>query len=133
MADEQNFVNLGLSCRNVCKALKRGMNGRTLDDFSKSACDAINLPTTNVESTTSISSPSVYRGIDRGTVTDIQEKVVKRNWRYMVSQFIHSRDDEDAIARWKSDLNGILHVFNVCSLFSRFVATNYFGFRLSRL
>ena len=42
MANEQDYVELGLSCANICRALDRGMNGKKLDDLSKSVCDAIN-------------------------------------------------------------------------------------------
>jgi len=36
-----NFVELGLSCADVCRALERGMNGKKLDDLSQSVCEAI--------------------------------------------------------------------------------------------
>ena len=46
MANEQDFVELGLFCTNICKALKRGLGDKTLDDLSDSVCDAINQLTT---------------------------------------------------------------------------------------
>ena len=46
MANEQDYVDLGLSCADICKALKRGMGGKSLNDLSKSVCDAINQLTT---------------------------------------------------------------------------------------
>ena len=46
MANEQDFVELGLFCANICKSLKRGMGDKTLDDLSKSVCDVINQLTT---------------------------------------------------------------------------------------
>ena len=62
----------------------------------------------------------------RRTVAEIQEKALKRSGRSRVTRFLHSRDDKDAIAGWKSDLNRILHVFNVCSTCSHFAAaTNH--------
>ena len=42
MANEQDYVDLGLSCADICKALERGMDGKSLNDLSKSVCDAIN-------------------------------------------------------------------------------------------
>ena len=42
MANEKDYVELGLSCADICQALDRGMNGKELDDLSKSVCDAIN-------------------------------------------------------------------------------------------
>ena len=49
MANEQDYVDLGLSCADICKALKRGMGGKSLDDLSQSVRDAINQLTTWVQ------------------------------------------------------------------------------------
>ena len=46
MVNEQDYVELGLSCADICRALERGMNGKKLNDLSKSVCDAINQLTT---------------------------------------------------------------------------------------
>lgn len=46
MANEQEYVELGLSCADICQALDRGMDGKKLNDLSKSVCDAINQLTT---------------------------------------------------------------------------------------
>ena len=46
MANEQDYIELGLSCADICKALDRGMNGKKLDDLGRSICDAINQLTT---------------------------------------------------------------------------------------
>ena len=46
MANEQEYVDIGLSCADICKALSRGMNGKKLDDVDKSVYDAINQLTT---------------------------------------------------------------------------------------
>lgn len=50
MANEQDFVNLGLHCADICKALERGINEKKLDDLSQSLCEAINQLKTWVES-----------------------------------------------------------------------------------
>ena len=42
MAYEQDYIGLGLVCADVCKALERGIDGKSMDDLSKSARDAIN-------------------------------------------------------------------------------------------
>jgi hypothetical protein len=42
MANELDYVDLGLSCADICRALDRGMNGKKLDDLSRSVCEAIN-------------------------------------------------------------------------------------------
>ena len=113
MANDQDYVDLGLSCADVCKALDQGMGGKSLDDLSKSVCDAINQLTTWVELLMHTPRSSAYHDMDHRTVADVQGKVLEQSGRGGVSRFLHSRDDEDAIARWKSDLNRILHVFNV--------------------
>ena len=46
MANELDYVELGLSCADICRALDRGMDGRRLEEFSQSVCDAIHQLTT---------------------------------------------------------------------------------------
>ena len=46
MANERDYVGLGLNCAEICKALDRGVNGKKLDDLSPSVCEAINQLTT---------------------------------------------------------------------------------------
>ena len=41
MATDQH-VDLGMLCLTVCTVLKRGTDGKKLDDLNKPACDAIN-------------------------------------------------------------------------------------------
>ena len=41
ISNEQDYVDLGLSCADICRALDRGMDGKKLDDLSRSVCDAI--------------------------------------------------------------------------------------------
>ena len=41
MVNETDYVELGIACADVCKALDRGMNGRKLDDLSQSVREAI--------------------------------------------------------------------------------------------
>ena len=49
---------------------------------------------------------------------------MKQSGRHAVSRFLHARNDKDAIAGWKSDLNGILNVFNVCRALSHMVVAD---------
>ena len=46
MISEQECVDLGLSCADVCNALDRGLKGRRLDELSQSVFEAINQLTT---------------------------------------------------------------------------------------
>ena len=130
MANEQDYVDLGLSCADICKALERGMDGKSLNDLSKSVCDAINQLTRWVEPGIHTRCPSVYHGLDRRTVGEIRRKVLERGGRDRISRFLHSRDNKDAIAGWKSELSRLLQVFNVGPNCLRIFATD---FSLSRL
>ena len=56
MANESDYVELGLTCANICKALHRGMDGKELDDFSQSVREAVGQLKTCVE--------PVTRGLD---------------------------------------------------------------------
>ena len=42
MANKAEYVELGLACADVCKALHRGMNGKKVDDLSQSVREAVN-------------------------------------------------------------------------------------------
>ena len=46
MANKTDYVELGLACANVCRALDRGMGGKKLDETSDSVSEAINQLTT---------------------------------------------------------------------------------------
>lgn len=46
MADDQDYVELGLSCTDICRALDRGTNGNKPEDLGQSVCEAINQLTT---------------------------------------------------------------------------------------
>ena len=46
MVNDQDYVDLGLSCADICRALERGMGEKKLNDLSGSVCDAINQLTT---------------------------------------------------------------------------------------
>ena len=41
MANERDFVELGISCANICQALQRGTNGKRLNNLSKSVRGAM--------------------------------------------------------------------------------------------
>ena len=46
MLNKTDYVELGLACADVCKALDRGMNGRRIDELSRSVFEAIGQLTT---------------------------------------------------------------------------------------
>ena len=41
MLNKLDYVELGLACADVCRALDRGMNGRRLDEISQSVRETI--------------------------------------------------------------------------------------------
>ena len=46
MANERDYIDLGPFCADICKVLEKGMGGRSSNDLSKSARDAIHQLTT---------------------------------------------------------------------------------------
>ena len=115
MANKQDYVDLGLSCAHICKALERGLDGRELNELSKSVREAIEELKAWVKLAIHISCSSAHYDLDRRTVAEIHEEVEKRSERNRVFRFLNSRDDKEAIPAWNSKLDRILHVFNVCS------------------
>jgi len=41
MGNEVEYVDLGLACADVCRALDRGVDGRSVDELSQSVLEAI--------------------------------------------------------------------------------------------
>ena len=52
MINKTDYLELGLVCADVCKALQRGMNGRGMDDLGQPAREAITQLTMWVEPAT---------------------------------------------------------------------------------
>ena len=46
MANEEDYIDLGLHCADICRALDRGLGGKGLDDVNLPVCEAINQLTT---------------------------------------------------------------------------------------
>ena len=42
MVNELDYVELGLSCADICRALHRGLNEKKADEVNQSVYDAIN-------------------------------------------------------------------------------------------
>jgi len=41
MANEEGYIDLGLTCASVCASLDRGLRGKRLDELSESVREAI--------------------------------------------------------------------------------------------
>jgi hypothetical protein len=46
MNNKQDYVELGLTCADLCKALNRGLNGKKSNELSQSVLEAIEQLTT---------------------------------------------------------------------------------------
>lgn len=46
MLNEEDYVDIALACADVCTALKRGVDGKRLDELSQSVIEAIEKLTT---------------------------------------------------------------------------------------
>ena len=56
MVNEQDCVDLELSCADVCRALDRGLKGKRSDELSQSMLEAIQQITARVRATTHVQS-----------------------------------------------------------------------------
>jgi hypothetical protein len=61
-------------------------------------------------------------------LADIQEKIIKIGKRNAASKFLHAKNDKEAIASWRQDLDRLLNIFNV-STSDKF----WFGFADSQI
>jgi len=41
MTNDDEYINLGLTCASVCTALDRGLGGKLMDELNTSVCEAI--------------------------------------------------------------------------------------------
>jgi len=46
MINQMDYVELGMTCADVCTALDRGLCGKKLNDLNNSVCEAIKQLTT---------------------------------------------------------------------------------------
>ena len=46
MINEEDYVEIGMLCTNVCATLDRGLNGKRLEDLNNPVCEAIKQLTT---------------------------------------------------------------------------------------
>ena len=57
-----------------------------------------------------------YRALNRRTVEEIRGNITEKGGRNLLSRLVHAKDDKEMLAAWGSDLNRVLHVFNVRSV-----------------
>lgn len=113
IANKSDYIEIGLSCADVCAAIDRGLGKKGSYELSQSVLEAIGQLTTWAEPAICTSGrPLIFNG---RTVAAIQAKILRQEKRNPVSRLFHAKDDKDTIAAWKQDLNRMLHVFNVRS------------------
>lgn len=115
MINQRDYVELGLGCADICKALEGGVDGKRLSDLSQSVCDAIDQLKMWVGSMMRVWMTYRHTLYCR-TVAEIQKEVIKKIRRGTAPRLFHAKNDKEMIAGWKSDLNRTLHIFNVCFL-----------------
>ncbi|KAF9779804.1 hypothetical protein BJ322DRAFT_1086568 [Thelephora terrestris] len=91
--NEHHYVELGLQCADVCKALARSLEGKQLDDFGSHECEAMAQLL--------------------GTMDEIKKNATKKRGRGNFTKMFSARGDRETVAAWKADLNRVLQVFNV--------------------
>jgi len=114
MANKVDFAELGLACADACKALDRGMNKRRSDELSRPVDRAIGHLTMWAKP----GADAVQELLTalRRAVAEIQGNIVEKGGRSLSSRLAHTKNDKEVIATWRSELDRILHVFNVRSV-----------------
>ncbi|KAF9642364.1 hypothetical protein BDM02DRAFT_3273490, partial [Thelephora ganbajun] len=113
MINEQDYVELGLYCADICQALDRGVNGKKPDELNQSLDEAINQLT--------------------ATVAEIRRKVVEHSRRNAAPPLPRAKNNKEIIISWKSDLNRILQVFNTELAVSTHVMVTDIRYDVSRI
>jgi hypothetical protein len=75
MMNRADYVDLGLACADVCKALDRGIKGRRVDEFSQSVLDAIEQLTAWVQPAMQI----VYNSLTMFSITGLRRRSRERS------------------------------------------------------
>jgi len=91
------------------------MKGRQVDRLSQSVSIQGDYTVDKVSSTSDAYCARSTHNLNHRTVAEIQEKVAEKGARGLLSRLTHMKNDRDVMATWRSDLNRVLHVFNVCS------------------
>ena len=73
----------------------------------------------------STSSPSANNALDHRSIQEIQQKVDKLARKNELVKYFTASNGKGKIASWKSELNWVLRVFNVCQMCFRFVVTDH--------
>jgi hypothetical protein len=117
MINALDYVELGLFCADICKGPRSGNEWEeTRRPRSVGVrCDK-SVDDVSWTSDIMVSGSSTYHALGCRTVAEIHNQVTKKSGRNVVSRLFHARNDEETIVVWKSELNRILVVFNVCSV-----------------
>ena len=78
MINEHDYVELGLSCADICTALDRGLNGRRVNELNQSVLEAIQKLTTWVEPVTHMLGGSLIKLLTSGLLQKYKGKSSNR-------------------------------------------------------
>ena len=116
MIYRKGYPELGLYCADICKTLDRGLNYRQADRLSRPVSEAIEQLATWVEANRNAHhSRLAHHARDCRTVSQIQKSAVEPDKRNPLSRVFNAKNDKDRVTAWRSDLDRILHIFEVRS------------------
>ena len=102
MADKTEWVELGLRCAEVCNVL---------DSVGSGSAQLMSWVKPPIHRSDSSPTYALYRR----TVAEMRAGVIKWRQRNAITRLVNSKSDLEAIVTWQSDINRILHSFNVRS------------------
>ena len=116
--NEQDYVELGLNCADICRTLDLATNRKRPEDrLSQFVCKEMNKLTLWVKSVGQLRQLTDDT-LNCRIVGEIQNKATEHSQRNPLSRFFHARGDKDMVAAWRLELSRISYVFNVRSVTS---------------
>jgi len=117
MADKPEWVEIGLTCADVCGALERGTSGKGPEDLSEIMHWTIKRLMAWVKPAMHGLDSSLTHTFYRRVVMKIQKKASELQDQSVISWFFRAEsvDDPSMVAGWKSELANLLNLFNVRS------------------
>ena len=113
MANDQECVDLGVLCANVCHALRRGAGPRRKEELSEPVRNAIGRLERWVYPAMYTLRPSTNRGLDHRTIQEIEQKMNEQAKRNKVVKYLTANNIKGKIGGWKLVLNAMLQIFDV--------------------
>ena len=125
MVNNQDCVDLGILCAEVCDALRRGTGAKRKEELSEPVRKAIDRLERWVYPAMCALRPSTNRGYDHRSIREIERKLNKQAEKNKVVKYLTASNVKGKNAGWRSELNGMLQIFDVRQIYSRFVVANH--------